>query len=64
MRGGIVERLCRLAFSFSFYGLVVVVQIDLAYEIPHKLYPLPAVAAGLVWGVDDNLLYEFIDDGR
>ena len=60
---GVHLKACRLVFSFLFHGLAAIRQIDLADEVPHKLYLLSAVAAAPVWSMDNNLLHELIDDG-
>ena len=57
------ERSCRPAFSLPFYGLLVARQVDFSDEVPDQLNLLPAVAAGLIRRMDDDLLYKLIDDG-
>lgn len=57
------ERSCRPAFSLPFHGLIVARQVDFSDEVPDQLNLLPAVAAGLIRRMDDDLLYKLIDDG-
>ena len=57
------ERSCRPAFSLPFHGLIVARQVDFSDEVPDQLNLLPAVAAGLIGRMDDDLLYKLIDDG-
>ncbi len=57
------ERSCRPAFSLPFHCLIVTRQIDFSDEVPDQFDLLPAVAAGLVRRMNDNLLYKLIDDG-
>ena len=57
------ERSCRPAFSLPFHGLIVARQIDFSDEVPDQFNLLPAVSAGFVRRMDDNLLYKLIDDG-
>ena len=57
------ERSCRPAFSLPFHGLVVARQIDFSDEVPDQFNLLPAVSAGLIRRMDDNLLYKLINDG-
>ena len=57
------ERSCRPAFSLPFHGLIVARQADFSDKVPDQFNLLPAVAAGLVRRMDDDLLYKLIDDG-
>ena len=57
------ERSCRPAFSLPFHGLIVARQVDFSDEVPDQFNLLPAVAAGLIRRMDDDLLYKLIDDG-
>lgn len=57
------ERPCRPVFSLPFHGLSVARQVDFSDEVPYQFELLPAVAAGLIWRMDDELLYKLIDDG-
>ena len=57
------EKSCRPAFSLPFHRLIIVRQVDLSNEVPDQFNLLPAVAAGLIRRMDDNLLYKLIDDG-
>ena len=57
------ERSCRLAFSLPFYSLIVTQQGDFTNEVPDQFNLLPAVAAGLVRRMDDDLLHKLVDDG-
>ena len=57
------ERSCRPAFSLPFHGLIVPRQVEFSDEVPDLFHLLPAVAAGLVRPLDDDLLYKRIDDG-
>ena len=57
------KRSCRPAFSLPFHGLIVAWQVDFSNKVPDQLDLLPAVAAGLVRRMNDNLLYKLIDDG-
>ena len=57
------QRSCRPAFSLPFHGLIVARQVDFSDEVPDQFDLLPAVAAGLVRRMNDNLLYKLIDDG-
>ncbi len=63
LQDGIIERLCRLAFSLPFNGLCIVVLFQLTDEVSNNLYLLPTMSAGLVGGVDDYFLHKLIDDG-
>ena len=63
LQGGIVERLCRLAFSLPFNGLPIIVLLQLPDEVPNDLDFLSAASAGLVGSVDDYLLHKLIDNG-
>lgn len=58
------ERSCRPAFSLPFHGLIVARQVDFSAEVPSQFNLLPAVGAGLIRRVDNDLLYKFIDDGE
>lgn len=51
------EKSCRPAFSLPFHGLIVARQVDFSDEVPDQFDLLPAVAAGLIWRMDDDLLY-------
>ena len=53
----------RPAFSLPFHGLIVARQVDFSNEVPDQFDFLPAMAAGLVRRMDDDLLYKLIDDG-
>ena len=57
------ERSCRPAFSLPLHALIVARQVDFSYEVPNQFDLLPAVAAGLVRRMDDDLLCKLIDDG-
>ena len=57
------ERSCRPAFSLPFHGLIVARQVNYSNKVPDQFDLLPAVAAGLVRRMDDDLLYKLIDDG-
>lgn len=57
------ERSCRPAFSLPFHGLIVARKVDFPNEVPDQFDFLPAVAAGLVRRMNDDLLYKLIDDG-
>ena len=57
------ERSCRPAFSLLFHGLIVARQVDFSDKVPDQFHLLPAVTAGLIRRMDDNLLYKLIDDG-
>ena len=57
------ERSYRPAFSLPFHGLIVARQVDFSNKVPDQFDLLPAVAAGLVRRMDDDLLYKLIDDG-
>lgn len=57
------ERSCRPVFSLPFHGLIVARQIDFSDEVPDQFNLLPAVSAGLIRRMDDNLLYKLINDG-
>lgn len=57
------ERSCRPAFSLPFHGLIVARQIDFSNKVPDQFDLLPAVAAGLIRRMDDDLFYKLIDDG-
>ena len=57
------ERSCRPAFSLPFHGLIVARQVDFPNEVPDQFNLLPAVAAGLIRRMDDDLLCKLIDDG-
>ena len=57
------EKSCRPAFSLPFHGLIVARQVDFSDEVPDQFNLLPAVSAGLVRRMDDDLLYKLIDDG-
>ena len=57
------ERSCRPVFSFPFHGLIVARQVDFSDEVPDQFNLLPAVAAGFIRRMDDDLLYKLIDDG-
>lgn len=46
-----------------FHGLSVARQVDFSDEVPYQFELLPAVAAGLIWRMADDLLYKLIDDG-
>ena len=61
--GRMAERSCRPAFSLPFHGLIVTRQFDFSDEVPDQFNLLPAVAAGLIWRMDDDLLYKLIDNG-
>ena len=63
-QGGMAERSCRPAFSLPFHGLIDIWQVDFSDEVPDQFNLLPAVAAGLIRRMDDDLLYKLIDDGR
>lgn len=62
MQGSIAVRYAVLLF-LPWGGLRVFVLLQLPEGVPHKLYFLPAVSAGLAGGVDDTLFHELIDDG-
>ena len=64
LQGGIVERLCRSAFSLPFNGLLVLVLFQFPDKVPHNLYLLSAVSAGLVRRVNNDFLHKLIDDSR
>lgn len=57
------ERSCRPAFSLPFHSLIVARQVDFSDEVPDQFDLLPAVAAGLVRRMNDDLLHKLIDDG-
>ena len=57
------ERSCRPVFSFPFHGLIVARQVDFSDEVPDQFNLLPAVSAGLIRRMDNDLLYKLIDDG-
>lgn len=57
------ERSCRPAFSLPFHSLIVARQVDFSDEVPDQFDFLPAVAAGFVRRIDDDLFYKLIDDG-
>ena len=57
------EKSCRPAFSLPFHHLIIARQVDFSDEVPDQFNLLPAVAAGLIRRMDDNLLYKLIDDG-
>ena len=57
------ERSCRPAFSLPFHGLIVARQVDFSDEVPDQFNLLPAVSAGLIRRMDNDLLYKLIDDG-
>lgn len=57
------EKSCRPAFSLPFHGLSGTRQVDFSNEVPDQFDLLPAMAAGLVRRMDDDLLYKLIDDG-
>ena len=57
------ERSCRPAFSLPFHGLIVARKVDFSNEVPDQFDLLPAVAAGFIRRMDDDLLYKLIDDG-
>ena len=57
------EKSCRPAFSLPFHGLSGTRQVDFSNEVPDQFNLLPAVAAGLIRRMDDDLLYKLIDDG-
>ena len=61
---GMAKKSCRPAFSLPFHGLIVARQIDFSDEVPDQFNLLPALAAGLVRHMDNNFLYNLIDDGR
>ena len=52
------ERSCRPAFSLPFHGLIVARQVDFSDEVPDQFNLLPAVSAGLIRRMDDNLFYK------
>ena len=60
---GMAEKSCRPAFSLPFHRLIIARQVDFPNEVPDQFDFLPAVAAGFVRRMDDNLLYKLIDDG-
>lgn len=62
-QGGMAERSCRPAFSLPFHSLIVAQQVDFSDEVPDQFNLLSAVAAGLIWRMDDDLLYKLINDG-
>lgn len=45
-------------------GLLVLVLFQFPDKVPHNLYLLSAVSAGLVRRVDDDFLHKLIDDSR
>ena len=57
------ERSCRPAFSLPFHSLIIARQVHFSNEVPDQFNFLPAVAAGFIRRMNDNLLYKFIDDG-
>ena len=57
------ERSCRPVFSLPFHSLIVAGQVDFSNEVPDQFDFLPAVAAGLVRRMDDELFHKLIDDG-
>ena len=57
------KRSCRPAFSLPFHGLIVARQIDFSDGVPDHFNLLPAVPAGLIRCMDNNLFYKLIDDG-
>jgi hypothetical protein len=57
------ERSCRPAFSLPFHSLIVTRQVNFSNEVPDQFDFLPAVAAGLVRRMDDDLFHKLIDDG-
>ena len=57
------EKSCRPAFSLPFHRLSGTRQVDFSNEVPDQFDLLPAMAAGLVGRMDDDLLYKLIDDG-
>ena len=63
-QGGMAEKSCRPAFSLPFHGLIVARQVDFSDEVPDQFNLLPAVSAGLIRRMDDDLLYKLIDDIR
>ena len=58
------ERSCRPAFSLPFHGLIVARQVDFSDEVPDQFNLLPAVSAGLIRRMYNDLLYKLIDDGE
>ena len=52
LQSGIVERLCRSAFSLPFNGLLILVLFQFSDKVPYNLYLLSAVAAELVRRMD------------
>ena len=62
-QSGMAEKSCRPAFSLPFHGLSGTRQVDFSNEVPDQFDLLPAMAAGLVRRMDDDLLYKLIDDG-
>ena len=57
------ERSCRPVFSLPFHSLIVTRQVDFSDEVPDQFNLLPAVSAGLIRRMDNDLLYKLIDDG-
>ena len=57
------EKSCRPVFSLPFHNLIVARQVHFSNEVPDQFNLLPAVAAGLIRRMDDNLFYKLIDDG-
>ena len=57
------EKSCRPVFSLPFHNLIVARQVHFSNEVPDQFNLLPAVAAGLIRRMDDDLLYKLIDDG-
>ena len=57
------EKSCCPAFSLPFHSLIVARQVDFSNEVPDQFNLLPAVAAGLIRRMDDDLLYKLIDNG-
>ena len=55
LQGGIVERLCRIAFALPFYRLLFLVLLQLPDEVPNGLDYLSAVSVGLVGSMGDYL---------
>ena len=56
------ERSCRPAFSLPFHGLIIARQGDFSNKVPDQFNFLPAVAAGLIRRMDNDLLHKLIDD--
>ena len=57
------ERSCRPAFSLPFHSLIITRQVAFSDKVPDQFNLLPAVSAGLIRRMNDNLLYKLIDDG-